>query len=366
MENLHNNNQHIFNGEKDFILNADPFICPLCSRNINKNEGITLQQCLHNFCKDCLCDEIENNIEATVKCPFLDYNCEEELLHSEIKYLVSEDIFEWHLQKSVLQYTGELPIKPQNKTNIKKMDAVVYDYFPNIEEFPCPLCFEKIGVQKGITLQNCLHNFCLNCLSIVIERTKTPRVQCPFTTEYICPEYIADSEVRSLVSKEIYDNYVQRSIYHYSRDTGENLGLDKIENEQTDPVAQTVNMNEKWKCKVCQDINSNNKIRCGFCDAEKPPVVLQYNQLMELEESDLNLIENHNDFECQICLTTFGKGEGVLLRGCLHEFCKDCLAGLINSSDVPDIVCPYRNDKYTCAELLQVSFFLLIVEECLK
>lgn len=357
MENLHNNNQHIFNGEKDFILNADPFICPLCSRNINKNEGITLQQCLHNFCKDCLCDEIENNIEATVKCPFLDYICEEELLHSEIKSLVSEDIFEWHLQKSVLQYTGELPIKPQNKTNIKKMDAVVYDYFPNIEEFPCSLCFEKIGVQKGITLQNCLHNFCLNCLSIVIERTKTPRVQCPFTTEYICPEYIADSEVRSLVSKEIYDNYVQRSIYHYRRDTGENLGLDEIEYEQTDPVAQTLNMNEKWKCKVCQDINSNNKIRCGFCDAEKPPVVLQYNQLMELEESDLNLIENHNDFECQICLTTFGKGEGVLLRGCLHEFCKDCLAGLINSSDVPDIVCPYRNDKYTCAELLQVSFF---------
>lgn len=346
-------NQLNLNGDKDLISNAVAFICPLCSRKINKDQGIILHMCLHNFCKNCLCDEIENCVEATVQCPFLDYNCEGELLHSEIKSLVSKDIFDWHLQKSVLEYTGNLP----EKKNIKKMETAVYEHFPNMEEFQCSLCFSKIGIQKGITLQNCLHNFCINCLTVTIERSKSSRIQCPFNEEYICPEYILESEVRSLVSKEFFENYIQRSIYEFGRETGENFGLNDIGFEQTEPAI--VDLNDKWKCTLCQDINSNQKIRCGFCDAERPIAVLQYNQLIELEESDLNLIENHNEFYCQLCLTTFGKGEGVLLRGCLHEFCKECLGGLINSSDVPDIGCPYTDENYTCKEFLQVSLIVL-------
>lgn len=353
-----NNQEHIFNGEKDFISNAEAFTCPLCSSKINKNQGITLQQCLHNFCKDCLCDEIESSVEATVQCPFLEYKCEEELLHSEIKSLVSKDIFDWHLQKSVFEYTGTLPLPVTTKTNINKtMEAAVYDYFPNIEEFQCSLCLNKIGRQKGVTLQDCLHNFCINCLTVTIESSKASRIQCPFKEEYICDEYILECEVRALVSKEIYENYIQRSIYEYSRETGENFGLDvpefEPEPEVEAEVEEATTIDVKWKCLTCKQMNSDKKLQCVWCETKKSAVILQYNQLLELEESDLNLIENHNEFYCKLCLTTIGKGEGVLLRECLHEFCKECLGGLINSSDVPDISCPYTDDNYTCKEFLQ-------------
>lgn len=352
-----NNLRHIYNKENDFIPNAESFICPLCSKNIIAKQGIILQQCLHTFCKNCLSVVIENNVKASVLCPFLEYNCEEELLDSEIKSLVSKDMYDWHLQKSLLEFNGELPIE----INIKKMEADNYggqDYFPNFEEFQCPLCSNKIGLQKGITLQQCLHNFCMNCLSTTIERTQTARVQCPFNKEYICPEYLLDSEVKSLVSREIYEIHIQRSIYQFSRDTGENLGLDETKFEMpADQVLKTEkNINDKWKCNICGEMNSDKKIVCGFCDKERPPVILQYDQLIKLEESDLNLIQNYNEFECPICLATFGKGEGVLLRECLHEFCKECLAGLINSSDVPNIGCPYTDGNYICELFLQVSF----------
>lgn len=34
------------------------------------------------------------------------------------------------------------------------------DIVANAEKFKCPICFEEVDVEEGVTLRDCLHNFC--------------------------------------------------------------------------------------------------------------------------------------------------------------------------------------------------------------
>ena len=45
-----------------------------------------------------------------------------------------------------------------------------------------------------------------------------------------------------------------------------------------------------------------------------------YQALMQADEVDF--VTNTEDFDCPVCYTAIPAGEGVRLRGCLHQFCK--------------------------------------------
>lgn len=45
-----------------------------------------------------------------------------------------------------------------------------------------------------------------------------------------------------------------------------------------------------------------------------------YHKLIELEEA--NCVANKEAFQCPICFVEFNPGEGVILRDCLHVFCR--------------------------------------------
>jgi len=45
-----------------------------------------------------------------------------------------------------------------------------------------------------------------------------------------------------------------------------------------------------------------------------------YQQLINLDRQDL--VRNVEPFDCPICMTAFGAGEGAVLRECLHTFCR--------------------------------------------
>ncbi|CAB4060186.1 RBCK1 [Lepeophtheirus salmonis] len=53
-------------------------------------------------------------------------------------------------------------------------------------------------------------------------------------------------------------------------------------------------------------------------------------------------------FECLICYLEIEPGDGVMLRECLHTFCKECLIAMIENADRPEIICPYKDDDYSC------------------
>jgi RanBP-type and C3HC4-type zinc finger-containing protein 1 len=45
-----------------------------------------------------------------------------------------------------------------------------------------------------------------------------------------------------------------------------------------------------------------------------------YLQLVDLDNTDL--VSNVEPFECSVCIVQYEAGEGVVLRECLHIFCR--------------------------------------------
>lgn len=45
-----------------------------------------------------------------------------------------------------------------------------------------------------------------------------------------------------------------------------------------------------------------------------------YLQLVDLDNTDL--VPNVEPFECSVCIVQYEAGEGVVLRECLHMFCR--------------------------------------------
>lgn len=41
-----------------------------------------------------------------------------------------------------------------------------------------------------------------------------------------------------------------------------------------------------------------------------------------MQTAQQNIVSNTEEFECVICFSTVEPGDGVLLRECLHSFCK--------------------------------------------
>ncbi|MGH0132846.1 UNVERIFIED_CONTAM: hypothetical protein FKN15_050894 [Acipenser sinensis] len=109
-----------------------------------------------------------------------------------------------------------------------------------------------------------------------------------------------------------------------------------------------------------QDLVPNQQgVECRICYLELGPGEgvreaqrrLNFETLLQTDSQDL--VPNQQGVECRICYLELGPGEGVLLRECLHCFCRDCLRSVINLSDDPEVSCPYRDEAYACHSKIQ-------------
>ncbi|XP_016386242.1 ranBP-type and C3HC4-type zinc finger-containing protein 1-like isoform X2 [Sinocyclocheilus rhinocerous] len=141
-----------------------------------------------------------------------------------------------------------------------------------------------------------------------------------------------------------------------------------------------------WACPTCTYINKPTRPGCEMCSADRPEgytvpgnyrpdalelrriqqekeAVRQYQQAREAERREnyarlvqmdgQDLVPNPERVECRICYVELEPGEGVLLRECLHCFCKECLRSVILMSEDPQVACPYRDEAYACDCILQ-------------
>nr|XP_033785850.1 sharpin isoform X2 [Geotrypetes seraphini] len=141
-----------------------------------------------------------------------------------------------------------------------------------------------------------------------------------------------------------------------------------------------------WSCPSCTFINKPTRPGCEMCSAARPQDyvipgeykpdeterwrlqqekdgIQQYQQALEEERAqnfmhllqldDEVLVPNQEDIECRICFTEVLPGDGVLLRECLHSFCRECLRQVINCCEEPEVSCPFRDDSYACSSKLQ-------------
>ena len=117
----------------------------------------------------------------------------------------------------------------------------------------------------------------------------------------------------------------------------------------------------KDEVKKAEEKEANNTGANKATKAKNNAVMFQYEKL-----ENLNLIPNVEEFVCQICFLDIEPGDGVVLRECLHTFCKyvgnsqlpnvvcialrfrDCLVGTIEHAEDAAVKCPYKDNSYSC------------------
>ncbi|KFB39117.1 AGAP009239-PA-like protein [Anopheles sinensis] len=123
----------------DLIANIEPFECPICFGPFQPYEGIVLRDCLHSFCKQCLISTIQYSEDAAIRCPYSDavYSCESVIQQREIKALVSKELYEAHLAKSIQQAESAIDNTFHCRTPNCRGWCIYED---NVNQFKCPVC----------------------------------------------------------------------------------------------------------------------------------------------------------------------------------------------------------------------------------
>ncbi|XP_070758653.1 ranBP-type and C3HC4-type zinc finger-containing protein 1 [Enoplosus armatus] len=147
-----------------------------------------------------------------------------------------------------------------------------------------------------------------------------------------------------------------------------------------------------WTCAMCTFVNKPTRPGCEMCGGERPEdyevpdiyqpdqqeilriqqeqlATLQYEQAQQEERQrnylnllateDQHLIYNTTETECPICFSTLQPKEGIVLRECLHTFCRECLIGTIVNSNDAEVSCPDRCES----KLLDREIKALLTEE---
>ncbi|XP_059615360.1 uncharacterized protein LOC132260947 isoform X2 [Phlebotomus argentipes] len=123
----------------DLVANIETFECPICFMKFQPGEGAILRDCLHTFCRECLGHTVEYSEDAEVKCPFMNavYSCDSVLQDREIKALVTRDLYEKYLAKSVRQAEHKIENAFHCKTPNCRGWCIYED---NVNLFKCPVC----------------------------------------------------------------------------------------------------------------------------------------------------------------------------------------------------------------------------------
>lgn len=128
---------------------------------------------------------------------------------------------------------------------------------PNFEEFDCAICFTSVDEREGVMLRNCLHTFCRECIGQLIVVNEPCDVKCPFIQgDEICNEVLQDREIRELLTKEQYEDYLVKSLR-----SAENTAPDAFHCRTPNCTGWTFHDRRvtKFECPVCR---ASNCISC--------------------------------------------------------------------------------------------------------
>ncbi|XP_026161743.1 ranBP-type and C3HC4-type zinc finger-containing protein 1 [Mastacembelus armatus] len=147
-----------------------------------------------------------------------------------------------------------------------------------------------------------------------------------------------------------------------------------------------------WACTTCTYLNKPTRPGCEMCGEERPDnyvvpaiyqpdqqealriqqeelAMLQYEEAQKVEREknyldllateEQNLIPNATQMDCPVCFCPIEPGEGIILRECLHVFCRECLKGTIVNSQDGEVSCPDKCDS----KILDREINALLTEE---
>nr|XP_055122413.1 ranBP-type and C3HC4-type zinc finger-containing protein 1 isoform X1 [Symphalangus syndactylus] len=152
-----------------------------------------------------------------------------------------------------------------------------------------------------------------------------------------------------------------------------------------------------WQCPGCTFINKPTRPGCEMCCRARPEAyqvpasyqpdeeerarlageeeaLRQYQQrkqqqqegnyLQHIQLDQRSLVLNTEPAECPVCYSVLAPGEAVVLRECLHTFCRECLQGTIRNSQEAEVSCPFIDNTYSCSgKLLEREIKALLTPE---
>lgn len=147
---------------------------------------------------------------------------------------------------------GAVPkITSKHYTELLSLDTT--DVVPNSEPFECTVCFMEIGAKDGVVLRDCLHVFCRECIINTIKYNDEAEVKCPYLDAvYSCESFIQEREIKSLVSKDIFEQHLAISL-RVAENRTENAYHCKTPNCKGWCIFED-NVNE-FKCPICKILN---------------------------------------------------------------------------------------------------------------
>lgn len=204
----------------------------------------------------------------------------------------SSNPYEWKL-RDVPAHTSESTLKPDSSLLSALKEMSEDKLINNLEDVCCSICNKIILTGLGITLKDCLHSFCHPCLTTAMEQNETVVMKCPSKTVF-CDGDVRDEEIRSLLTSEAYERFVEQS-------------LRKMDIYDLDELA--------W---------------------------------------NFEFVENKKPFKCGICQEMITAGDGIVLKACLCTFCKVCLSQYIENKESPIVSCPFvAEDGTNCIGIIE-------------
>lgn len=206
----------------NLVENQEPFICEHCLTICEPKAGVILTECVHSICKKCVSRIVETTDNVEIQCPFKDnnYSCDKIIPHRELMKIVRPELFDRFLQRSISRVIEDIPKAPQTSDEVTKADLfeemVVLNkqhLVENRELFECGVCLTECEPHMGVILTECLHVFCKECISSIVEMTTDVVIKCPFrNNEYSCDKVIQHREIKQIVSQEVFDKFLHKSI----------------------------------------------------------------------------------------------------------------------------------------------------------
>ncbi|XP_043488927.1 ranBP-type and C3HC4-type zinc finger-containing protein 1-like [Polistes fuscatus] len=237
-----------------------------------------------------------------------------------------------------------------------KVDQYVVKYDVLNESYKCPLCNKELpwyGEGVTITLDNCNHVFCGYCVSNLLENIinyKTVELQCPY------PEcnVLIDQEkynIEEMVDPILYKKYL--IVWTERSNNGTESRIFRCKTFLCDGwcVIEGYNVTE-FLCPICK---KNNNVNVELEQNKKDEIgqeqIERYKELVALMEN--KMVPNFEPFECPICLISYKPLDGLVLKNCLHTFCKECISNTVNFSEDVDVKCPYKDNNYSCNAIIE-------------
>lgn len=272
-------------------------------------------------CQVCQTELLHDPKKKTVDCP----RCRKPNCLSCRAVHVGMDCLDY-IQKVVkdLDSAAHEDPKEKGKRFQELLDLYSQDAIQATEEFDCAICFIAVEPEMGLTLKNCHHQICKDCLVNIAKNSSSAVVRCPHDP---CEMEISDTELRACLSPELYDELQERGLREAERTSARSFHCKTVDCRGWCIYDEDSNA---FECPVCKKINClrceaiHEKMNC----AEYQEDLKRRAQNDDAAKASINMLEaelKRGDAmrcsKCRVILIKRGGCDAIRCASCNTELC---------------------------------------------